>query len=125
MSPTWQSADLPDLPPITAVGHALAVLRTIGVVLLLVLGTVLTLMCRGVERLFFNPRRPLSAPVVQYVWRATLKLIGLSHIVEGPRPIQRKAAWQAIVANHVSWLDIIALGAAQPVVFVSKADVAR
>lgn len=125
MSPSWQSSDPPDLPPVSVFGHARATLRAVLVVLLLSAGTGLTLILRVVERVFFAPRRPLSERLVQQVWRATLWLIGLTHQVEGEGLPQKAAGWRAIVANHSSWLDIIALGAAQPVVFVSKADVAR
>ena len=125
MSPSWQSPDPRDLLPVSVFGHARAGLRAVLVALLLAGGTVLTLILRVVERPFFAPRRPFSEKLVQQVWRATLWLIGLSHEVEGEDLPQSAPVWRAIVANHASWLDIITLGAAQPVVFVSKADVAR
>ncbi|MEL7012698.1 MAG: lysophospholipid acyltransferase family protein [Pseudomonadota bacterium] len=125
MSFTWQSPDLPDLPPIPASGHARAALRAVLVTLLLGLGTVLTLLLRCFELVLFAPRRPWSALLVQLVWRATLRLIGLSRRVEGAPALQPSGEWHALVANHASWLDILVLGASQPVVFVSKADVAR
>lgn len=106
-------------------GHVRAVLRAIGVVLLLGVGTLITLMLRAIELVFFAPRRPLSARVVQFVWRLALKLIGLKREVVGTRPVAQGDTRQAIVANHASWLDIVTLGAAQPIVFVSKSDVAR
>ncbi|MEM9909255.1 MAG: lysophospholipid acyltransferase family protein [Pseudomonadota bacterium] len=125
MSLTWQSPNPPNLPPIRPSGHARATLRAILVTMLLLAGTLVTLLLRLVEHAFFASRRPLSSWFVHRVWRATLRLIGLTHHVEGTQAVPSGSAWQAIVANHVSWLDIIALGAAQPVVFVSKSDVAR
>jgi len=48
-----------------------------------------------------------------------LKLLGVAIVVEGtPRP-----GAKLIVANHVSWLDILAIDAAAPARFVSKAEV--
>ena len=53
-------------------------------------------------------------------WSARmLRLLGIALHAEGtPRP-----GPVLLVANHVSWLDILAINAVQPVRFVSKADV--
>ena len=55
-------------------------------------------------------------------WSArTLKALGIELQVQGvvrPGPV-------LLVANHVSWLDILAINAVQPARFVSKADVRR
>jgi 1-acyl-sn-glycerol-3-phosphate acyltransferase len=50
-----------------------------------------------------------------------LRLLGVSLQSEG---VPRGGA-TLVVANHVSWLDILALNAVQPARFVSKADVRR
>lgn len=53
--------------------------------------------------------------------RHMLAAMGLRLVTEGaahPGPV-------LLVANHVSWLDILAIDAAQPARFVSKADIRR
>ena len=65
----------------------------------------------------------LGAPArmrrVGWACAKALRCLGIALHVDGtalPGPV-------LIVANHVSWLDILALNAAQPARFVSKADV--
>jgi 1-acyl-sn-glycerol-3-phosphate acyltransferase len=55
-------------------------------------------------------------------WSAQLlRLLGIALEVHGsPRP-----GATLVVANHVSWLDIVAIDAVHPVRFVAKADVRR
>lgn len=54
-------------------------------------------------------------------WNRTVcRLLNLRIRVSG----HRDPAARLTVANHVSWLDIIALGSLQPLVFVAKAEVA-
>jgi len=52
--------------------------------------------------------------------RGSLWLMGLTPVVEG-RPIE----CGALVANHASWLDVLALRSVRLIYFVSKAEVAR
>lgn len=54
--------------------------------------------------------------------RFVLSLLGVRLHVSGPLAPERPLL---IVANHVSWLDIVTLTAVAPVRFVSKAEVAR
>ncbi|MGE0072321.1 MAG: lysophospholipid acyltransferase family protein [Thiomonas sp.] len=55
-------------------------------------------------------------------WSAQLlRLSGVELHVSGTPP----ASPSLVVANHVSWLDIFAINAVQPVRFVSKAEAAR
>ncbi len=49
-----------------------------------------------------------------------LRILGVDLVVQGDVPAQGPAL---MVANHVSWLDILVMNAAQPARFVSKADV--
>ncbi len=49
-----------------------------------------------------------------------LRILGVELVVHGEVPHQGPAL---VVANHVSWLDILVMNAAQPARFVSKADV--
>jgi len=52
---------------------------------------------------------------------AMLRLLGIRVVVRG----ERHAAPVMVVANHVSWIDILAINAAGSVRFVSKADIRR
>jgi 1-acyl-sn-glycerol-3-phosphate acyltransferase len=52
--------------------------------------------------------------------RGTLDLLGIRLVVKG-QPVQEGPV--LLVANHISWLDIIIMDAARPARFVSKADV--
>lgn len=54
--------------------------------------------------------------------RSLARSLGLRVVVEGPRPSARATLF---VANHLSWLDIPALGATLGGAFVAKAEVAR
>lgn len=58
---------------------------------------------------------------VQWWCRRMLRLVGIALQIRGtvhPGPV-------LLVANHVSWLDILVINAARPARFVSKADVRR
>jgi 1-acyl-sn-glycerol-3-phosphate acyltransferase len=50
-----------------------------------------------------------------------LRLLGITLVVDG----QPHAGGKLIVANHVSWLDIMAINATHPSRFVSKAEVGQ
>ncbi|WP_240769134.1 lysophospholipid acyltransferase family protein, partial [Paracoccus liaowanqingii] len=89
-------------------------------VLVLLLGVLLILPLRGVERLVHGRRRPWTGPHVQIVCRLVLACLGIGWRREGV-PLRGPGA---VVANHSSWLDILVLNAAMPVFFVSKAEVA-
>lgn len=52
--------------------------------------------------------------------RQMLRIMGVQLEVRGTPPVKGPAL---LVANHVSWLDILVMNAAQPARFVSKADV--
>jgi 1-acyl-sn-glycerol-3-phosphate acyltransferase len=52
--------------------------------------------------------------------QAVCRILGLRVAVQGV-PSANTRLW---VANHISWLDIIAVGAQQPVLFIAKAEVA-
>lgn len=59
--------------------------------------------------------------IVRWWLNACARIIGVRLHVEGA-PV---AGASLIVANHVSWMDIIIIGALQPVSFLSKAEIAR
>ncbi|MFC3568277.1 lysophospholipid acyltransferase family protein [Paracoccus simplex] len=118
---TWRGEDPPPaIPRPGPLGWLRVALRGTGIVLVLVLGVLLILPIRGVERLFAGACRPVTGPHVQIVCRICLWIMGLKWRCEG-RPMRGPGA---IVANHSSWLDIFVLNAALPVFFVSKAEVA-
>lgn len=121
MSATWREGAVPDLPRPRGLRDWLRVARRGGgAVLVLLLGVALILPLRGAERLVHGRRRPWTGPHVQAVCRLVLICIGLPWRREG-QPLRGPGA---VVANHSSWLDILVLNAAQPVFFVSKAEVA-
>ncbi|PTX48560.1 lyso-ornithine lipid acyltransferase [Gemmobacter caeni] len=79
------------------------------------------LLVRLVEKPLFGLHRPITPWITQFVCRAGLAIMGFGYSVTG-RPMQGQGA---IVANHVGWLDIFTLNAADRVYFVSKDDVAN
>jgi lyso-ornithine lipid O-acyltransferase len=122
MTRFWPGAeDEPSRPKISALGWGLVVLR--GTVLGGVVfgGLAILLLLRLAERPLFGLQRPITPFVTQVVCRLAFVILGLGFQVEG-RPMRHKGA---VVANHVSWLDIFALNAPQRIYFVSKAEVAR
>lgn len=121
MSPTWREAEPLFLPGPQGLRDWLRVIgRGLPAVLILLLGVLVILPLRAVERLIHGRRRPWTGPHVQIVCRLVLVCIGLRWRREGV-PMRGPGA---VVANHSSWLDILTLNAALPVFFVSKAEVA-
>jgi len=84
-------------------------------------GLALHLALRLVERPLFGLRRPVTPWITQGVCKAALVILGISLRVQGRRMEGRGA----VVANHVSWLDIFAMNAPQRIYFVAKEEVAR
>ena len=120
MSVTWQS---PVPPPdmARAPGHWRRVAwRGARIVLVIGAGVLATMLLRLAERPVHGVARPWTQPITIWVCRRTLAILRIAHEVQGT-PMQGPGA---VVANHVSWLDIFALNAAKRVYFVSKAEVA-
>lgn len=63
----------------------------------------------------------IEATVAQWS-RDMLRIMGVQLEVRGQAPTTGPCL---VVSNHISWLDILVINAAQPVRFVSKADVLR
>jgi 1-acyl-sn-glycerol-3-phosphate acyltransferase len=61
-----------------------------------------------------------TRPVVRDWSRQMLRIMGVELVVQGTVPANGPLL---LVANHISWLDIIVMNAAQPARFISKADV--
>lgn len=118
---TWQDDGMPpSIPRPGPLGWVLIALRGLCVSAVLLLGVMLIVPLRLVERALAGPRRPVSGPHVQIVCRLCLWIIGLRWRCEG-QPMRGPGA---VVANHSSWLDILVMNAAMPVFFVAKAEVA-
>ena len=118
--PTWYS----DAPEPRADVKGLAWLRVAlkgAVLATLVFGCLaLSLLLRLLERPLFGQRRPWTPHITVFVCRNAFRVLGMGWREEGAQ----MAAHGALVANHVSWLDIFALNASAPLYFVSKAEVA-
>lgn len=58
----------------------------------------------------------------QHLWcRVVARILGLRLVIRGAPCAERPLL---IVANHVSWMDIVVVGAAAEIVFVAKGDMA-
>ncbi|WP_417742403.1 lysophospholipid acyltransferase family protein [Salipiger sp.] len=117
--PTWRG-DAPEAARLSAGGWARVALRGPALALVLLLGVLVKLTLRLIERPLCGQRRPVTPWITQAVSRLALAILGIRLEVHGPR--LRGAG--ALVANHASWLDIFALNARRNVYFVSKAEVA-
>jgi 1-acyl-sn-glycerol-3-phosphate acyltransferase len=118
-TPDWTEELEPKLSDISILGWCLVVIRALLMLLIILVGIVLLLIARGLERPLVGPVRPVSGQVVTWICRFGARAIGLRMSVSGT-PMTHPGA---VVANHSSWLDIIVLNAAKRVFFVSKAEV--
>lgn len=119
--PTWTAPE--GEPPPVRIGPAgwlRVVLRGVPLGVTVFGGLAVLLVLRLVERPLFGLRRPVTPWITVGVCRAALRILGLGYRRRG-RPMRGQGA---LVANHVSWLDIFVLNAAAPVYFVAKAQVA-
>lgn len=94
-----------------AVSSAWRVVRAVGHVL------------RGlwIIRSEFGRLEPAACALLVRTWsRQMLDILGVDLVVRGVPPGHGP---MLLVANHISWLDILVMNAAQPARFVSKADV--
>lgn len=118
---TWRDSPPRPLPgPQGLRAWARVLRRILPAVLVLLVGVIVLLPLRGVERLIHGMRRPWTGPHVQMVCRLVLICFGIRWSRRG-QPMRGPGA---IVANHSSWLDILVMNAAMPVFFVSKSEVA-
>lgn len=72
---------------------------------------------------FFTPLRRTSA--VRRWSRQLLHIIGVRLHVHGQPPHRDAGKPAMLVANHVSWLDIVVINAVLPVRFVAKSEIRR
>ncbi len=115
----WDGAPQIITAPRGAMGALRAVMRATAILVMIGLGFVVLLLLRGPERAAYGARRPLTPWVTQVVSRLFCAILGLRIIRHGA-PLQASGA---IVANHVSWLDIFALNSGGRVTFVAKSEV--
>lgn len=66
--------------------------------------------------------RPVRRRYLRAVSRMLLRALGIRIIVDDRRPFPARARG-LVVANHVSFLDVLAIGAVSPAHFVAKSDV--
>ena len=114
----WNDAVPPDLPPPSLPARMRGAVRLAAMIALtgLVLGVfLLGRTLRG----WFGHRVTFHFEVVRWWALGCLRLCGLRLRVTG-EPIRAGA----LVANHSTWLDIVALRAVRLIYFVSKAEVA-
>ncbi|MEO0916889.1 MAG: 1-acyl-sn-glycerol-3-phosphate acyltransferase [Pseudomonadota bacterium] len=120
MSPTWRSDDVAPTRPLSLRDRLRALVRAIGLVLVLLIGVTLTAFLRLAERAVFGQRRPWTGWITVWVCRIAMVILRIRLVVVGT-PMSLTGAH---VANHSSWLDIFVLNAGAPLFFVSKAEVA-
>lgn len=106
--------------PIGAPGWLLVALRLPVLAVVVFGGLAVHLALRLFERPVFGLRRPITPFVTQAVCKGALAVLGLPLRISGT-PMAGRGA---VVANHVSWLDIFVLNAPQRIYFVSKSEVA-
>lgn len=121
MSRTWTGEEPPaPVPPLSPAGWLRVGLRGAVLASVIGVGLVLTILLRLVERPLFGLRRPVTPLITRMVCTAALRTLGIRLKVQG-RPMREAGA---LVANHVSWLDIFVLNAPAQIYFVAKSEVA-
>ena len=123
MTPTWapDDDDIVDLSTIGLMGWLRFVMRAVPILVLVFGCLILLLLLRLIERPIFGLGRPMTPFITQFVCRNAFRLMGMPFSIKGTQMNHAGA----VVANHSSWLDILALNAAKRVYFVSKSEVAR
>ena len=121
MSAAWDSADHPTPVSVGPLGWVLMLLRGMTLATVVLVGLVILLAIRLIERPLYGQGRPVTPHITQIVCKIAFWIMGLRRAVIGT-PMRHRGA---VVANHTSWLDIFSLNAAQRIYFVSKSEVAR
>lgn len=119
MSNTWEGAPQPKSPKLGLMDYVRFCRRCIGLVSVLGVGFVLLLLLRIPESLIWGLKRPVTPYITRWVCQVCCVLMGLRRDVIGT-PMQTPGAY---VANHVSWVDILALNASKRLYFVAKSEV--
>lgn len=120
MNVDWKEIPLPPLAPLGIAGWFRVLLRGAVLGCVVVLGLLLTILFRVVERPLCGLKRPVTPYITMAVCRAAFAITGIGFKASGTPMVGNGA----VVANHGSWLDIFALNARKRIFFVSKAEVA-
>ena len=97
-------------------------LKALQIAAMFALGIIAVAVVMPSSKLFLGRRSQRVEDAIVMHWNRTVcRILGLRLQVEG----QFDPAAQLIVANHISWLDIIALGSQFPCLFVAKGNVAE
>jgi 1-acyl-sn-glycerol-3-phosphate acyltransferase len=120
MNAAWDSADHPTPVSVGPLGWVLMLLRGMTLATVVLVGLVILLAIRLIERPLYGQGRPVTPHITQIVCKIAFWIMGLRRAVIGT-PMRHRGA---VVANHTSWLDIFSLNAAQRIYFVSKSEVA-
>ena len=121
MVDTWYSGDEPPAPSLGPRDWLRVVRRGVPLAVLVFGCLLLLLTVRLIEAPIWGQRRPLTPHITQFVCRNAFRLLGIGFQTQG----SIMTGPGAVVANHVSWLDIFSLNAAKRIYFVSKAEVAK
>jgi 1-acyl-sn-glycerol-3-phosphate acyltransferase len=115
---TWNAEDPPVLDPPTLAGRIAGIFRVAALIVVTLIAVGLFLLGRALRGLL--GRWVVFHFGVARVWsRICLRLTGLRLVVQGT-PIRSGS----LIANHSSWIDILALRSVRLIYFVSKAEVA-
>lgn len=121
MTDGWLTAPPPEPTGRGAAAWARVAIRGLALGSVVFGGLAVLLAIRLIERPIHGVARPWTPWITQGVCRGAFAIMGIRHVTRGTR----MAHPGAVVANHGSWLDILALNARKRVYFVSKAEVAR
>jgi lyso-ornithine lipid O-acyltransferase len=116
----WDEDTITGPISVSTAGYLRAGLRAVLLIGLIFGGLVILLGLRLIERPVFGLKRPLTPYITQVVCRTSFRIMGIRYLTQGI-PMAQPGA---VVANHSSWLDILALNAAKRIYFVSKSEVA-
>ena len=94
-------------------------IRLFLIILILLIGCLVFIAVRVLEKPFFKNNNMLSGCITTYVCKVSLVIFGFNLLVKG-KPMTHIGA---IVSNHVSWLDIFALNSITRLYFTAKSEV--
>jgi 1-acyl-sn-glycerol-3-phosphate acyltransferase len=90
------------------------------IILLFIIGSIISATLLPIFRRLPNRRANLLIPRIQAVWfRTVCYVLGVQFSIQGT-PLIGDGLW---VSNHISWLDVVILGALQPSAFLAKSEV--
>lgn len=96
--------------------------KAAAILLLFGLGSAAAATLQPMFRKLPSRRINLLPPIIQATWlRAVCRALGVQLAIHGT-PVTGGALW---VSNHISWLDVVILGAVRPVAFLAKSEVAN